>query len=309
MKKKIIMVIGFMILILLASNLLAAGNLTANLGNSVNELKGGETLTITLRFNEYQQIKNGLNAYQATLEYNKNIFEEVQQEDFQCLNDWEKLQYNQSTGELVAIKKAGSTSPEDIVSITLTVKPDVKATTTDIKIKDIITSEGEKDITIAEAKTTINIIEEQQEKPEEPKPEKVTSDKYTIEGTYIKRILPNTTVSQFKNHITLENVTTNPQMELTDRNGVPLTEDSLITTGTKIKIGKTLQYTLIVIGDTDFDGEITINDIAELKLHIIEKQSLDGIKLQAGDIDNDGEITINDLAQMKLILIDLLKLE
>ena len=74
MKKKIIMVIGFMILILLASNLLAAGNLTANLGNSVNELKGGETLTITLRFDEYQQIKNGLNAYQATLEYNKNIF-------------------------------------------------------------------------------------------------------------------------------------------------------------------------------------------------------------------------------------------
>jgi len=28
-----------------------------------------------------------------------------------------------------------------------------------------------------------------------------------------------------------------------------------------------------------------------------------------GDIDGDGEITINDLAQMKLILIDLLEIE
>ena len=90
---------------------------------------------------------------------------------------------------------------------------------------------------------------------------------------------------------------------------MPLAEDGIVTTGTQIKVGKTLQYTLVVIGDTDSDGEITINDMAELKLHIIEKELLEGIKLKAADVDNDGEVTINDLAQMKLILIDLLKLE
>ena len=90
---------------------------------------------------------------------------------------------------------------------------------------------------------------------------------------------------------------------------MPLAEDGFITTGTKVKVGKTLEYTLVVIGDTDGDGEITINDMAELKLHIIEKELLEGIKLKAADVDNDGEVTINDLAQMKLILIDLLKLE
>lgn len=296
-------------LILLASNLLAAANLKAQAKASVSDLKGGEEVTITLRFDEYQQIQEGLNAYQATLEYNKEIFEEVRQEDFQCLNDWEKLQYNQATGEFVAIKKVGSTEPEDIVSVTLRTKPEVKATTTEIKIKDIVTSEGERDIAIAETKATINIIEEQTEKPEEPKPEKMTSTKYTIAGGYVERILPNTTVAQFKENVTLENVTTEPQIVFTDHEGMPLAEDGIVTTGTQIKVGKTLQYTLVVIGDTDSDGEITINDMAELKLHIIEKELLEGIKLKAADVDNDGEVTINDLAQMKLILIDLLKLE
>lgn len=309
MKKKVMLIIGLIALILLASNLLASANLIADLESSESELKGGQEVILTLNFSEYHQIENGLNAYQATLEYNKDIFEEVNQEDFQCLNDWEKLQYNQVTGEFVAIKKVRNTEPEDIVSITLRAKPVVKATTTDIKIKDIIASEGEKDIAIAEAKSTINVIEDQEEKPEEPKPEKIMSDKYTIAENHIERILPNTTVAQFKSNVTLENITTNPQIVFSDINGVPLEDDDFVTTGTKIKVGKTLQYTLIVIGDTDFDGEISINDIAQLKLHIIEKQLLEGFPLKSADVDNSGEVDINDLARMKLIVLDLLKLE
>lgn len=309
MKKKGIIGIGFMTLVLLATNLLAAANLKAVANSSTNEIKGGQEVTITLRFDEYQQIEDGLNAYQATLEYNKEIFEEVKQENFQCLNNWEKLQYNQTTGEFVAIKKAGSTEPEEIVTITLKAKRGAKAATTEIKIKNIVTSEGERDISIGEAKATINIIEDQEEKPEEPKPEKITSQKYIITKDAIERILPNTTVAQFKSNVTLENVTTEPQIICTDSEGMALAEDEIITTGTQIKVGKTLQYTLIVIGDSDGDGEITVNDMAELKLHLIEKQLLKGIQLRAADVDQDGEVTINDLAQMKLILIDLWELK
>lgn len=309
MKKKIVVIILLITLTMLASNILATANLVAQAKTSTNELKGGEEITITLRFDEYQQIKDGINAYKATLEYNKEIFEEVKQEDLQSLNDWEKLQYNQTTGEFVAIKRGGSKAPEDIVSITLKTKQEVKATTTEIKIKDIVTSEGEKDINIVETKATINIVEDQTEKPEEPKQEKITSNKYTITENYIERILPNTTVTEFKTNVTLENVTTEPQIVFTDEQGKTLEENAIVTTGTKIKVGKTLQYTLSVIGDLDSDGKITINDMAKLKLHLIEEQLLEGTKLKSADIDNDGEITINDLAQMKLILIDLLKLE
>lgn len=309
MKKKIVVIILLISLMLFAKNILAMTNLVAQTKVSTNELEGGQEVTITLRFDEYQEIKNGINAYKATLEYNKDIFEEIKQSDLQCLNNWEKLQYNQATGEFVVIKRSGSKAPEDVLSITLRTKQEVEATTTDIKFKDIVTSEGEKDINIAETKATINIIKDQTEKPEEPKQEKITSDKYTITQSYIERILPNTSVAQFKENVTLENVTTEPQIVFTDHEGRPLAEDEMITTGTQIKVGKTLQYTLVVIGDIDSDGKITINDLAKLKLHLIDKQILEGTKLKPADVDNDGNITINDLAQMKMILIDLLKLE
>ena len=57
-------------------------------------------------------------------------------------------------------------------------------------------------------------------------------------------------------------------------------------------------------GDTDGDGEITINDLAQVKLHLLEIRLLEGIDAIAADIDNDGEITVNDLAQIKLIILE-----
>ena len=312
MKKIVGNIIVFIILILLAGSLLAAENLIAIVSSSVNDLKAGQEVIVTLKFDQYQEIKNGLNAYKATLEYDKNIFEEVLEQNFVCQNDWEELKYNKDTGEFIAIKKAGSKAPEEIVKITLKAKEGVKACTTDVKFKDVVTSEGKKDINLSEIKVTINIIEDQQEKPDEPKPpqpEKITSDKYTIEQGYISRILPKTTVQQFKQNVKVENVTTDPQMVFTDENGNALQDDSLISTGTKLKVGSTLQFTLVVTGDTDGDSEISINDIAKVKLHLIETKLLTGIELKAADIDNDGEISINDLAQIKLILIDLFELK
>lgn len=313
MKKIAINVIVFFSLIFIASSLLASESLIANASSSVSDLKAKEEVVVTLKFDQYQAIKNGINAYKATLIYDKNIFEEVLEKDFVCQNDWEELKYNKDTGEFVAIKKAGSKAPEEVVKVTLKAKEGVKASTTDVKFKDIVTSDAKKDINLSETKVTINIIEEQQEKPEEPikptQPEKITSQKYTIEEGYISRILPKTTVQQFKQNVTVENVTTNPQMVFTDANGNVLQDNSLISTGTKLKVGSTLQFTLVVTGDADGDSEITINDMAKVKLHLIETKLLTGIELKAADVDNDKEITINDLAQIKLILIDLFELK
>ena len=43
-------------------------------------------------------------------------------------------------------------------------------------------------------------------------------------------------------------------------------------------------------------------------MHLIETKLLTGIELKVADLDGDNQITINDLAQMKLILIGLLEL-
>lgn len=67
-----------------------------------------------------------------------------------------------------------------------------------------------------------------------------------------------------------------------------------------------LEYTLIVQGD--IDGEITVNDLAKMKLHLLEINLLEGEALKAANMDKDEEITINDLARLKLILIGLIDL-
>ncbi len=66
-----------------------------------------------------------------------------------------------------------------------------------------------------------------------------------------------------------------------------------------------MNFTLVVTGDIDGNGEITITDFAQLKLHEIEQTLLTGVSLKAADIDANGEITITDLAQLKLVLIGL----
>lgn len=59
----------------------------------------------------------------------------------------------------------------------------------------------------------------------------------------------------------------------------------------------------MLLGDLDQNGEITVNDLAILKLHLIGKSLLNNQALVLADIDQDGKISINDLAKQKIILI------
>lgn len=311
-KKIIIISIAIVIAILLLTyNLVSADiiKLEAKVSSTTTEIKDEQELTITFSLDQYNEIDKGINAYKATLQYDPNIFEELTESNFISQNNWEQLKYNKATGEFIAIKKAGSITPEDIVKINFKAKSELKAGKTEIKITDVVSSEGKADIQINEAIAQIDVMEEQDEIPDVPtKPEKITSNKYKIEEGYISRITPKTTVAEFKQNVTLENVTTNPQMVFIDENGNTLKEDSLISTGTQLKVGSSLQFTLVMIGDVDRDSDITVNDLAKIKMHLIETKLLTGIELKVADLDGDNQITINDLAQMKLILIGLLEL-
>ena len=146
---------------------------------------------------------------------------------------------------------------------------------------------------MGDASVQLDIIKEQEPKPEEPG--KITSEKYRIVEGYIYRILPETSVKEFK-----KNVTTNEKLVFTDKDGVMLRAEDDIATGTKVKVGTSSEYTLIVIGDVDQDTQITINDLAKTKLHLIDYKLLTGAGLKAADVDDDEEVTINDIARLKI---------
>jgi len=69
-----------------------------------------------------------------------------------------------------------------------------------------------------------------------------------------------------------QNVEANREITIIDNNGNKLEEDDIIGTGMTVKVGEELEYTLIVIGDINGDGKITITDIAKLKLMLIGEE-------------------------------------
>lgn len=301
MKKALIYVIGIIILLVTTSAIAASKSdiVRANLISSKEELKSGQEVVVTLKFAQYNKDTEGINCFRAVLDYDKKVFEKVVQANFITKNNWEELKYNQETGEIVVIKKLGSKTEEEIAQITLKVKEEVEAGNTYITLGGITTSEGKEDLTIEDAKVEIGIIKEQ-----EIDPNLITSNKYKIGEKYITRIVPETTVEEFR-----RNVTTNEEMVFTDESGNEIEEKGIIRTGIKVKVGNEKEYILVVIGDIDNDGRISINDLAKIRLHLIDLKLLTGTELKAADVDDDSDVTINDIAQMKLILIDLLKLE
>ncbi len=177
-------ILFFVFLFVLTTNVQAVSSMQAKLEGDTLEVKKGQEIVVNFKLDDYEDINKGINAYKATLEYNKNVFEEVVQSDFQAQNNWEELKFNKDTGELVSIKKSGSKTGEIVARITLKVKEDATVGRTDISLSNIVTSEGKEDINVGKdeesaTKLTVNIIEKQTTTPEEPNkptsPEKPTN--------------------------------------------------------------------------------------------------------------------------------------
>ena len=61
----------------------------------------------------------------------------------------------------------------------------------------------------------------------------------------------------------------------------------------------------VILGDVDGDGELTVNDLALMKLHLIDIIELKDNRLKAADINGNGVVDITDIARLKLMLLDL----
>jgi hypothetical protein len=69
----------------------------------------------------------------------------------------------------------------------------------------------------------------------------------------------------------------------------------------KIMDGDTVKatYTIIVTGDTNGDGNITITDMIAIKAHVLKKSTLSGVYAIAADTNGDNGISVTDFIQVK----------
>ena len=62
-------------------------------------------------------------------------------------------------------------------------------------------------------------------------------------------------------------------------------------------------YIIVVTGDTNGDGAVSITDMLVVKSSILGKNDLTGAYAAAADISGDDEITITDFLQLKAQLL------
>lgn len=85
--------------------------------------------------------------------------------------------------------------------------------------------------------------------------------------------------------------------------GTEIRSDAPVGTGMRVAImdGASVKaiYTVIVTGDVNGDGKITLTDMVKVKAVLLNKEGLSGIYHTAGDVDGNAKLTLTDYIKIK----------
>lgn len=113
---------------------------------------------------------------------------------------------------------------------------------------------------------------------------------------YIDNIAPSTTVENLIN-----NVETNGTISVYNDNKEITDKKIKISTGMKVKISlnnENHEFTIVVKGDTNGDGESDLRDLLQINKHRLNKTLLKAEYLLAGDVNKDNVVNLKDLLQI-----------
>ena len=160
MKNKIIMTILIIAMILTIGTISSfaeeEANIELNLNGQTTINEDTKTVELTLSLGDFTGVEDGATlGYQATLEYDKNMFQSVEVEG---LNGW-TANYESSTKVLLGdVDRANPNT--DITKITLTLKDDVQpGTEGKVQINNILLTDGNNDFTFNK-EVTVKMEEE-----------------------------------------------------------------------------------------------------------------------------------------------------
>ncbi len=125
----------------------------------------------------------------------------------------------------------------------------------------------------------------------------ITSDVHNVADGFISNIAAGVTVQELVNNI-------NEKEHIkVFKNGQEVSADSLIGTGMEIRLmsGDNVLATIFVVvtGDINGDGKITVTDMLAIKAVILQMNALSGAAALAADVNNDDGISITDFVQVK----------
>lgn len=125
---------------------------------------------------------------------------------------------------------------------------------------------------------------------------------YKVDEEYIYNISPNTNFNEFTN-----NISTNMEYYVYDKENNILSDENIISTGMKLKVEDKF-YKMVVKGDLNGDGKITITDVVKAKLHSVGIRILGDEVLKSADVNGDGKVSITDVVIINLASVNLREL-
>ena len=101
--------------------------------------------------------------------------------------------------------------------------------------------------------------------------------------------------------VSLNDILSDTNYEIKIVNGA---NETAFTSETTLKVGEK-QYKLVVAGDIDQDGALTVSDLLKMKFFIVDLAKPTDIQKIAADINENGTIEVSDLLKLKLMVVDL----
>lgn len=120
-------------------------------------------------------------------------------------------------------------------------------------------------------------------------------DNYIIQDNYLLNVWQETTLTDFKNNYNSQ------ESYIIKRNDTELTDADVIATGDTLEFSSGDTYTIVVAGDINCDGKVSVFDLSILRRYILRLQNLTGVQAIAADINVDGkELTVLDYSRMRI---------
>ena len=120
---------------------------------------------------------------------------------------------------------------------------------------------------------------------------------YNIEKGYISNIAKNTQILDFKDNLGIKQFTITR-----DGKTININED-VVATGDVLKFDNK-EYTLIVCGDINSDGDCGIHDLISYRKYLLDYTQYDNIREMAADVNQDSILDLKDLVGIRNILLD-----
>ena len=105
----------------------------------------------------------------------------------------------------------------------------------------------------------------------------------------------------------LDNIGTSGSVKFIDNTGKELENSDIIRTGSKVIIStgdESQEYTIVVYGDINGDGKITMSDLVKSANYLIDETIInEDCYKEAIDVTKDGNVRMSDIIKLSNILI------